>query len=134
MDTKYPKPDRSDQIRNFQKTEENEALDIGWAEGTFSDGRPYLLECWCEDQVTSITVFFSRIGLEGLDDAGAKALLERENIAHFLSEEDGVTALPCRDASGNEMWSANIVVGDDEETFITGGPALHKYPRTNAER
>jgi hypothetical protein len=37
----YPVSDRSNQRLNFAKTSEDDTLDIGWAEGTLNDGRPY---------------------------------------------------------------------------------------------
>ena len=30
------------------------------------------------------------------------------------------------------MLSINVVVGDDEEVYTTGGPNLNAYPRTKA--
>ena len=45
---KYPRPDRSAFKPNFHKSQDNPALDIGWAEGTLRDGRPLRAECWAE--------------------------------------------------------------------------------------
>src|SRR5689334_5842349 len=114
----YPKPDRSDFVPNFHKTEDNDVLDIGWAEGVLSDGRPYRLECWCQDQLTCQTLFLSSIGLEDLEEGGVVALLEREKLTQFTSTDKHVTARPFRDPSGNDLLSINIVVGDDESTFV----------------
>ena len=75
----YAKPDRSNFTPNFRKTPENPDLDIGWAEGSLSDGRPYRLECWAADQITNITVFVSRLGLEHLE--GKEALEHRVSNA-----------------------------------------------------
>lgn len=125
----YPKPDRTNVTPNFQKTEENDALDIGWAEGTLSDGRPYRLECWSQDQVTCATVFVSRIGLESLDNESAGELLVREGLARFLGPKRFVTVMPFADHKGNEMHSINIVIGDDETTYTDGGPPLHPYAK-----
>jgi hypothetical protein len=123
----YPKPDRSDFTPNFNKTEDNDVLDFGWAEGVLSDGRPYRLECWCQDQVTSETFFISSVGLEDLDEAGVVALLEREKLVHFTSTKRYVGVKPFRDASGNALLSINIVVGDEDGTFVEGGPAINRY-------
>ena len=57
---KYPRPDRSGYHPNFHKTPENECLDLGWADGQFSDGRPFRMEVWAMDGMTGLTYFFSR--------------------------------------------------------------------------
>ena len=113
---KYPRPNRSNQRRNFTKTAENDALDIGWCEGHLQDGRPYFAEVWAQDQVTNVVVFFSRLNLEGLTDDAAADLLEHEGLVTFKKRYCSVS--PWSDASGNKLWSVNLVVGDDEETFL----------------
>ena len=64
-----PVPDRGNQRLNFAKAPGDDTLDIGWAKGTLSDGRPYRAECWCQDQVTMLTIFFSTLGLQAATDA-----------------------------------------------------------------
>src|SRR5690348_9826155 len=115
---RYPRPDRSGFSPNLHRTAENPALDIGWAEGKLKDGRPYRAECWAEGGITSLTLFFSTLGIEGLTDAEFAALLEAEGLMQFTGAERYVAAAPFTDASGNAMWSVNIVVGDDEDTFV----------------
>ena len=131
--TEYPRPDRSAFKPNFHKSDDNPALDIGWAEGTLKDGRPYRAECWAEDGLTSLTFFLSRIGLETLSDADFAALLEAEGLLRFTGEKRYVAAGPLIDSSGNEMWSVNVVVGDDEGTFLVDQLQLQRYsPRAGA--
>lgn len=132
MATPYPKPDRSDATPNFSKSAENDVLDVGWAEGVLSDGRPYRLECWCQDQVTSVTIFVSSQGLEQLDQKGVEDFLEREQLVRFPSEKRFANAMPFRDPSGNDMLAINVVVGDDTELYATGGPDLNPYPKADA--
>lgn len=129
MSSNFPKPDRSNFTPNFSKTPENDVIDLGWNEGTLSDGRPYRFECWCQDQLTCVTFFVSSVGLEHLDRTGIQKLLEREQLVHFLSDERYASARPLVDPSGNPMLSINVVVGDDEETFTSGGPILIPYNR-----
>lgn len=124
---KYPRPDRSAFKPNFRKSHEQPALDIGWAEGTLKDGRPYRAECWAEDGVTSLTFFLSRIGLEKLNDADFAALLETEGLLRFTGAARYVAARPLTDSSGNDMWSVNVVVGDDENTFLVDKLELRAY-------
>jgi hypothetical protein len=123
----YPKPDRSNFIPNFRKTEEHPALDIGWDEGRLSDGRPYRVECWAEDQATSLTYFFSTAGLETLNDVQCVELLEREGLVRWLTGFRSASAMPFTDAAGNSMWSVNLVVGDDETVYIEDRNALRPY-------
>ncbi len=126
----YPKPDRSDFTPNFQKTAENDAIDIGWAEGCLSDGRPFRLECWCQDQVTNLQIFFARHGLEHLDREGIQSFLERENLVQFVSPKRYASGKPWRDPKGQDMWSIAVVVGDENETYVSGGPLLSPYPKS----
>lgn len=125
----YPRPDRSTFKPNFHKSAENPALDIGWAEGTLKDGRPYRAECWAEDGLTSLTFFLSTIGLQTLSDAGFAELLDAEGLLRFTGEERYVAARTLTDSSGHDMWSVNVVVGDDESTFLVDQVQLQRYPR-----
>jgi hypothetical protein len=65
------------QTQNFVKSEENEALDLGWSEGFLSDSRPYRVECWAENQVTMLTIFFSTGGMENYSDLMFKEFAEQ---------------------------------------------------------
>ena len=132
MVLRYPIPDRSNFTPNFSKTPENDVLDIGWAEGFLSDGRPYRLECWAQDQVTMVTIFVSRMGLEDLGTEAVQELLEREDLAHFRSSRRYASTRSFRDGSGQDLLSINVVIGDDEETFVSGGPPLRPYPKVAA--
>ena len=125
----YPTPDRSDFTPNRRKTADNDTVDIGWAEGVLSDGRPYRLECWAQDQVTHLQMFFSRRGLEHLDRAGIQDLLEREHLVRFASlDKRYASGKPWRDPKGQDIWSIAVVVGDEDETYLSESPALTPYP------
>lgn len=123
----YPKPDRSNFVPNFEKTGENESLDIGWAEGAFSDGRPYRMEMWAQDQASYLSFIFSVEGLEQLTGRSAVDLLMREGLVRFKSAQRDAAMDRIRDASGNAMWSVNVEVGDEDETFIHHAPAMKRY-------
>jgi len=124
----YPRPDRSDVKRNFVRTADNEALDIGWQEGILSDGRPFRGEYWCEDHVSVLTFFLSRIGLEDASDKDFETLLEKEGLLRFKpGKERYLSAAPFVDPTGNDIWSINVVVGDEDDTFIEGGLPLEPY-------
>ena len=121
----FPRPDRSDQHRNFTKTADNDAIDIGWCEGQLKDGRPYSAELWAQDQSTCVVVFFSRRNLDGLTDETAANILESDGLVTFRKRLCSVA--PWTDAAGNEMWSVNLVVGDEDESYLADTFAFQPY-------
>jgi hypothetical protein len=129
MDPVYPKPDRSNVPRNFSKTPENEVIDVGWQEGVLEDGRPFHGEYWAQDQVGVMTFFFSTLGIENATKEEMEALVEREGLLQFKPGKRYVQVEKYIDAAGSEMFSVNIVVGDDEETYIESGKPLTRYVR-----
>jgi hypothetical protein len=121
----HPKPDRSAYVVNRVKTAENDQIDIGWNEGVLSDGRPYRIELWAQDQLTNVTVFLSTEGIETYSNEQFMKLLDRENIVSWYPAAwKSAYALPLQDASGNPMWSINFVIGAEAETFAEVGPML----------
>jgi hypothetical protein len=129
MNLAYPKPDRSDHQPNPKKEGEKDWIDIGWADGVLSDGRPFTMELWAQDQTTFIQCFFSAIGLEELDRGQLQGLLEREGLVRFVSEKRFAGGRLITDRSGNRMWEINIVVGDDE-FCAESDVSFTRYPRT----
>jgi hypothetical protein len=126
----YPAPDRSSHLPNLAKTPENEVLDLAWNVGQLSDGRPYRVEAWAQDQITLWTFFMSTKGIEHLTKPEFTELLVREGLIAFTSSKRYVQAEKFVDESGNEMWSVNVVVGDTEETFVNEAMLpLRPYPR-----
>ena len=123
----YPVPDRSKHNPNFTKTALNDTIDVGWAEGVFSDGRPFRVECWAQDQVTSLTCFFSAIRLEDFSDEELQHLLEREGVVRFLTEKRFGCGRIWYDPSGHKLWSVNIVIGDDESKYADSNLPLQSY-------
>ena len=71
----YPKVDRSK--IDFSDSDE---INIGYAEGILSDGRPYRLECWAVDQITNLTIFISSIGINHYSSANVLDYLEAEGF------------------------------------------------------
>lgn len=133
---RYPKPDRSDQKRNLTRNADGD-LDIGWAEGVLSDGRPFVVELWSWGGHTFLTYFLSRLGLENATDDHFREMLVQEGLLTFkLLKHPDVAARHWQDPSGNQMWSVNVVVGDeDSSAFVKDHVPLHRYPRpsTNDE-
>lgn len=122
-ETGYPAPDRSD----CPPGSDAGVKEVGWAEGTFSDERPWRAEMWAEDQVCVLTFSFSTKGLEGASKDDLANLLEREGVIGFTTPQRYASCTKFFDPSDNEMWSVNVVVGDDEDTFIEGGPIIRRY-------
>ena len=58
----FIEPDRSNYIVSAHKPNDEGVRDIGFVKGTFLDGRPYRLECWCMDELIMASVFFDERG------------------------------------------------------------------------
>jgi hypothetical protein len=129
----YPKPDRSDQIRNFVKSEENEAIDVGWNEGSLSDDRQYHVECWVEDQITMLTFFFSTVGIEKYSEKRLKDLLVEEKLVQFIKNDAPLSTMRITDAGGNELWSVNVVIGTEDELFANDLISLRAYDKSDSD-
>lgn len=122
------KPDRSNITPNFTASPDHPAVDIGWNEGFLSDGRPYRIEFWTEEQVRSMTLFMSTSGFENFSNAQFVDLLEREQLLrHHAGGRRSAYAMPCTDASHNSLWSVNVVIGDAEDTFVDVLVAMRPY-------
>ena len=125
----YPKPDRSRFTPNRIKTETNDTLDIGWAEGVMRDGRPWRAEAWCQDQVTFLTFFFSSLSLEKATDDDLTVLLKDEGLVRFVDESGDAGGRLVRDDAGQDIWEVVVVVGDDDELYVDSSPKLRPYRR-----
>ena len=110
LQPQFPVPDRSRQPVRILK-DESGMIDIGWCEGVLSDGRAFRAEMWAQDHVSSLTIFFSTLGLEALDPEEICALVEQEGLVSFEAGAESYCASDKYvDNSGQELWSVNIVV------------------------
>ncbi|MGH7647741.1 MAG: hypothetical protein ACREND_06460 [Gemmatimonadaceae bacterium] len=117
---------------NRVKTAENDQIDIGWNEGVLSDGRPYRIELWAQDQITSVTVFLSTEGIETYSNHQFFELLEKEHIVWWTpGAKKSAYALPLDDASGNPMWSINVVIGADDGPPVADAVPVLPYSRAS---
>lgn len=130
---KFPKPDRSNFKPNFEKTLENDTLDIAWNEGVLSDGRPFRVECWAGDQVTHLTYSFSIQGLKEKSKEDFIKFIGKGRLLEFISDKKFLGANIWKDASGNEMWSVNVVVGDEDQVYVEDYVPLKRYLKTPLE-
>jgi hypothetical protein len=55
--------------------------------------------------------------------------LESEDLIKFKPGRRSVRVEKFKDASANEMYSVNVMVGDDEETLVEGGRPMNGYHR-----
>jgi hypothetical protein len=135
MESRYPRPDRSGYTPNFEKTPENEILDIAWQEGVLKDGRPFRGELWVQEHITSVTFFCSTAGIENYTREDFIRMVEEEGLQNFKSSADDrrfLYAQKMTDYSGHELWSINIVVGDESDQYTDGGQVFYPYSkRTN---
>ena len=127
LEAGYPVSDRSGQVRSRTRTPDNPTVDIGWDSGKLADGRPYVVECWAQDQVTMLTYFFSTRGLETATEDDFRRLLVSEGLLRFTSERRSVASHPWVDPSGNELWSVNVAVGDDNNAYVEDTHKLRPY-------
>jgi hypothetical protein len=93
-----------------------------------SDGRPCRIECWAQDQITCVTVFMSTERLETYSKAQFVVLLEKEHIAWWNPDAmKSAYAVPLTDASGNSIWSVNVVIGAGDEAPVADPVELRSY-------
>lgn len=120
---KYPMVDRSEFIeRSMTVHRDSSVVNIGYAEGILSDERPFRLECWAEDQLTNLTIFVSSLGIENYSPQKVIEYLEAERLFQRWHDDLYGSVLPFKDPEGNEFWSVNLVVGDEENTYLDSVP------------
>lgn len=124
----YLKPDRSSYQPSFAKSDDDPHLDIGWNEGFVTGGRPYRVEAWCEDQITALSFFFPAAGIENFSNTDFADLLEKEGLVRYLgSGYRSAFAVPLADASSNNIWSVNVVIGDGDGIVTEASVSLLPY-------
>ncbi|OPY75558.1 MAG: hypothetical protein A4E63_00295 [Syntrophorhabdus sp. PtaU1.Bin050] len=116
-DAYYPRPNRANHKPNLDLSPDKEYQDIGWSGGKLSDGRPFRVEYWCWEGVSVLTYFMSTKGIENATDNYFRELLVDEGLLTF-AKQPTLKAKKIKDASGNEMWSINVAVGDYDELFV----------------
>jgi hypothetical protein len=68
----------------------------------------------------------------GYIDDDFKTLVVREALLEFTGERRHVHAIKITDAAGQEMWSVNVVVGDERNTFVVEKLAMRAYTAAEA--
>ena len=108
---------------------------LGWDTGILAGNRPYFLECWATCGITMLTYFVSA---DGIGEYGAPELLAMLDKAELVQVTDPsrprTEVMKYEDDNGREFFSINIVAGDEEGTYVSGGmmypfAALNRYNR-----
>ena len=112
---------------------------LGWDAGLLEGNRPYFMLCWAACGITTLTYYISTEGIGEYGVPELLAMLEKAGLVKVLDPEDPRTQMiKLRDGSGREFFSVNVVAGNGEETFVSGGwmvplAALNRYNRKREE-
>ena len=88
-------------------------------EDFFTDGRSYLSELWCEDQITLVTYYFPVDEPPLGEIPNDKKFIEDYLIAQgkLIRGEEHHLGIGILDCDGGYVYSVSVAVGDDDETF-----------------
>src|SRR5450755_3729449 len=126
---KFPIPSRSKQPVRATR-DESGIVDIGWCDGVLSDGRAFRSEMWAQDQISMLTTFFSSAGIEHLDQDILRDRAETERLITFKADGPRYCDSSIyEDDAGNKMWSVNVVVGDEDQSYLDGSVPIFPYSR-----
>ena len=129
LQPKYPIPDRSKQTIHSKKAEDG-VIDIGWCEGVLSDGRTFRAEMWAQDQISMLTIFFSRVEFEEAGAATVAELVESQGLVEFRkAARKHYEVVKVNDDAGNPMWSVNVTVGGEDETYLENSVPIFPYSK-----
>ena len=96
-------------------TSDTEVCNIGYAEGTLSDERPYRLEVWSSYGITNTTIFISILGLEEKNEEEIKELLVKEGLIEIIKDDIYITEV--EDTEDNTFISINMPTEENEEVL-----------------
>lgn len=91
-------------------TSDTEVCNIGYAEGTLSDERPYRLEVWSSYGITNTTIFISILDLEDKSEEEIKEYLTKEGLIEVIKDDIYITEL--EDSEDNTFLSINMPTED----------------------
>ncbi len=105
----------------FPKCTDDGDVNIGWDVGILDGKRPYFCEAWASG-FTVLTYFISTKGIEDYTVEQLEDLLKENGIVWYVGERIYKMSLArFTEGSGNEFFSINIIVGDDDGVYIDGG-------------
>lgn len=95
---------------------------IGWDAGLLEGNRPYFMECWAMCGVTMLTYFVSAEGIEGAGTDVLLRMLQDAGLFRILDPANPRTeVMEFTDDNGRKFFSVNITVGNEEDTYVSGG-------------
>ncbi len=105
---------------------------LGWDAGLLEGKRPYFMECWASCGITMLTHFISVKGIETAAKEDVTKLLTDAGLFRFYDpEHPRVNVMTFTDGSGNDFFSVNVTVGDEEDTYLEGG-RMYSFKTLNA--
>lgn len=100
-------------------------------DGVLSDGRPFRAETWAFEGLTILTIVFSSLGLEHLDQNALDTLVQNEDLAAPTEGNPlDSKAMKWIYERGYEFWSVSIMVGCYEETYLRDSIPVFPYSKT----
>lgn len=115
----------------FPKRNEFDDVNIGWNCGLLNPQRPYFLECWATEGLTILTIFISTRGIEDMSTKDMDAMLEEKKIYHKLPGSYPPDMKTFNDTNSNSFFSVNVVVGDEEKTYIDNSTKIYGFSILN---
>lgn len=108
----------------------DDTTNIGFAQGVFSDGRPFHAECWATEGITLLTFFFSAFGLENFKNKDFVEYLMSEGVIELIEGKfpscgPGVFF----DDSKHKMYSVSIAIGNEDGLLVDSEMPLHAWKR-----
>ena len=82
---------------------DTEVCNIGYYEGVIDSERPYRIEVWSSQGITSATIFMS---LEDLKMENVKKILINEHIIEIIEDKIFITEI--EDVEDNKFYSINV--------------------------
>ena len=106
-------------------------VNVGWNCGVLDGNRPYFLECWAADGMTILTFFISTDGIEDMYPNAIEEILIRNGL-YSKKEKALQTAVKIFvDGNQNKMYSINVIVGDEDGTYLDQDCIIFPYRLLN---
>jgi hypothetical protein len=124
----YPTPDFSNLSPNLVKEDRDDPLSISFGFGNFNNGRPLRVEYWAILGSSYITIYFSSLEIENASRQELTEMLitdgiiEIKNDSNFTLDEKKII-----DSSGNEMWMVIVLIGDEDDIYVSCPIQLKSY-------
>ena len=130
--------------KHFEKVDYGEEwyddpwYNLGWDAGLLEEKRPYFLECWATCGITMLTYLVSAEGIGEYGVPELLAMLEKAKLVKVLDPSRPRTEVRKFTEGRNEFFTINIVAGDEDGTYVSGGrmfpfEALNRYNRKREE-